>query len=446
MEDDATEEFIYNHAPQFDGDPPTYEIAENTAANEPVGDPVTATDPDNTAENPDTDTLTYSLQGQDASSFTIDSSTGQIKTKDALDHETKDTYHVAVFVRDSRDIRGNSDTMDDNSIDVTINVTDVNEPPEFDANAPTSLDVVENTAAGVDIGQAISATDPDNTTANPSKDSLTYSLDTEDGASFEIDSSGQIKTKDPLDRETKDTYTVTVSVSDSKDEGGNADTVADDTHTLTITIGNEVEPPTFNEESPQGQNSLTRSIAENTPAGRPIGDPVSATSEDGVNLTYSLGGTDAASFDIDTGTGQIKTKAALDYEGAQITYSVTVSVTDGKDANGITETPAVEDESIDVTISVTDVNEPPQFADDAPTTQTVAENTAAGTNIGNAYTATDPDAGDTLAYSLDDGDGAAFEIDSSGQIKTKAALDHETKPSYTVTVSVSDNKDATGSC
>ena len=446
VEDDATEEFIYNHAPQFDGDPPTYEIAENTAANEPVGDPVTATDPDNTAENPDTDTLTYSLQGQDASSFTIDSSTGQIKTKDALDHETKDTYHVAVFVRDSRDIRGNSDTMDDNSIDVTINVTDVNEPPEFDANAPTSLDVVENTAAGVDIGQAISATDPDNTTANPSKDSLTYSLDTEDGASFEIDSSGQIKTKDPLDRETKDTYTVTVSVSDSKDEGGNADTVADDTHTLTITIGNEVEPPTFNEESPQGQNSLTRSVAENTPAGRPIGDPVSATSEDGVNLTYSLGGTDAASFDIDTGNGQIKTKAALDYEGAQITYSVTVSVTDGKDANGITETPAVEDESIDVTISVTDVNEPPQFADDAPTTQTVAENTAAGTNIGSAYTATDPDAGDTLAYSLDDGDGAAFEIDSSGQIKTKDALDHETKPSYTVTVSVTDGKDATGSC
>ena len=438
-----TEEFIYNHAPQFDGDPPTYKIAENTAANQDVGEPVTATDPDNT-ENPNTDTLTYSLQGQDASSFTIDSSTGQIKTKDALDHEAKGTYHVAVFVRDSKDIRGNSDTMDDNSIDVTINVTNVNEPPVFDSTAPTSLDVVENTAARVDIGQPVSATDPDNTTANPTKDTLTYSLDTGDGASFEIDSSGQIKTKDPLDRETKDTYSVTVSVSDGKDEGGNADTVADDTHTLTITIGNEVEPPTFNEEPPQGQNNLARSVAENTHAGSPIGNPVSATSEDGVNLTYSLVGTDASSFDIDSGNGQIKTKAALDYEGAQITYSVTVSVTDGKDANGITETPAVEDESIAVTISVTDVNEPPQFADDAPTTQTVPENTAAGTNIGSAYTATDPDAGDTLTYSLDDGDGAAFEIDSSGQIKTKGALDHETKPSYTVTVSVTDNKDATG--
>ena len=186
-------------------------------------------------------------------------------------------------------IRGNPDTVDDNSIDVTINVTDVNEPPEFDANAPASLNVIENTTAGTDIGSPVTATDPDNTTANPTKDTLTYSLDTGDGASFEIDSSGQIKTKDPLDRETKDTYTVTVSVSDSKDATGAADSAVDDSHTVTITIDNEVEPPTFNEEPPQGQNNLARSVAENTPAGQPVGDPVSATSEDGVNLTYSLG-------------------------------------------------------------------------------------------------------------------------------------------------------------
>ena len=63
---------------------------------------VSATDPDN-VENPNTDELTYSLQGHDAASFNIDSSTGQIKTKAALDFETKSTYHVAVFVRDSKD-------------------------------------------------------------------------------------------------------------------------------------------------------------------------------------------------------------------------------------------------------------------------------------------------------------------------------------------------------
>ena len=93
--------------------------------------------------------------------------------------------------------------MDDDSIDVTINVTDVNEAPEFDSTAPTALDIVENTIADTDIDSPVTATDPDNTTANPTKDTLTYSLDTGDGASFEIDSSGQIKTKEPLDRETK---------------------------------------------------------------------------------------------------------------------------------------------------------------------------------------------------------------------------------------------------
>ena len=77
--------------------------------------------------------MTYSLQGTDSGSFTINSSTGQIKTYATLDHETKDSYHVAVFVRDSKDIYGDPDTVDDDSIDVTINVTDVNEPPAFDS-------------------------------------------------------------------------------------------------------------------------------------------------------------------------------------------------------------------------------------------------------------------------------------------------------------------------
>ena len=50
-------------------------------------------------------------------------------------------------------------------------------------------------------------------------------------------------------------------------------------------------------------------------------------------MTYSLGGTDAASFAIDTVTGQVKTKADLDYE-TKNSYSVEVQVSDGKDADG----------------------------------------------------------------------------------------------------------------
>ena len=90
----------------------------------------------------------------------------------------------------------------------------------------------------------------------------------------------------------------------------------------------------------------TRSVAENTPRGRNIGSRVSATGGTG-SLTYSLGGTDAASFGIDTDTGQLKTDAALDYETKK-SYTVTVTVRDS--------TTSLTD-SIDVTITVTDVDE-----------------------------------------------------------------------------------------
>ncbi len=420
VDDGATEEFLGNHAPLFSGQPRTFSVDENTSSGQDIGEPVNASDSD------EGDTLTYSLGGTDAASFAIDSSTGQLRTIAPLDHETEDTYHVAVFVRDSKDIRGDPDTVDDDSIDVTINVNNVNEPPVFDANAPTALEIAENTAASEPTGNPITATDPD------FGDTLAYSLDNGDGASFGIDGSGQIKTKEPLDRETKDTYNVTLT---ARDNGGE-----EATHSVTITVTNVVEPPTFDEEVPSGQNSITRSVAENTPAGRPVGDPVSATSEENDPLTYSLDDQNGTSFGIDERTGQIKTKTALDFEDRD-SYTVTVSVTDGKDVDGNTDTTA--DHTIEVTINVTDVNEPPQFADDAPATLEIAENTDASENIGSPYTATDPE-NDSVTYSLDSGDGASFEIDTSGQLKTKADLNFEADPSYTVTISVSDSKDAAG--
>ena len=60
-------------------------------------------------------------------------------------------------------------------------------------------------------------------------------------------------------------------------------------------------------------------------------------------MTYSLGGTDAASFDIDididTATGQLQTKAALDYE-TRSSYEVTVTATDAD--GSVTTTVAIE--------------------------------------------------------------------------------------------------------
>ena len=62
----------------------------------------------------------------------------------------------------------------------------------------------------------------------------------------------------------------------------------------------------------------------------------------GDTLTYTLGGTDAASFDIVAATGQLQTKAALD-SATKSTYTVTVTATDTGDLS----------DTITVTITVT---------------------------------------------------------------------------------------------
>ena len=74
-------------------------------------------------------------------------------------------------------------------------------------------------------------------------------------------------------------------------------------------------------------------------------------------MTYSLTGADAESFDINRATGQLTTKAALDFEmavdqGANNEYEVTVTATDPFGAN----------DSANVTITVTDVNEAPSVS------------------------------------------------------------------------------------
>ena len=90
-------------------------------------------------------------------------------------------------------------------------------------------------------------------------------------------------------------------------------------------------------------------------------------------------------------------------------------------------------------------NSDPEFPSTENGARTIAENTAAGENIGDAVVATDANSGDTLTYTLDGTDSAFFTIIStSGQLQTKDDLDYETEDSYTVTVSVRDSKDDSG--
>ena len=185
-------------------------------------------------------------------------------------------------------------------------------------------------------------------------------------------------------------------------------------------------PPEFADDqdpsTPAVDADATREVAENTPAGQAIGDPVVATDEDGDGdiLTYTLAGTDADSFDIDWATGQIMTKAALNFEGDP-TYTVTVRATDpaGIPQAGTADT--TNSDTVTVNINVTDVNEPPAVTGDAEVTfQEVAGQIATPLVT---YTAPDPEDDTPITWSVEGADAGKFEIDAG-------ALTFEAKPDF----------------
>ena len=105
-----------NQVPEFqEGDSAVRVVAEGTPASQNVGEPVEAVDLG--------DTLTYSLAGDDAGHFGIESGTGQILSKDPLDYDAQSSYLVTVQVTDGANDGGAEDTSIDDTIKVTIRVS-----------------------------------------------------------------------------------------------------------------------------------------------------------------------------------------------------------------------------------------------------------------------------------------------------------------------------------
>ena len=345
-------------------------MAENSVRGTAIGSPYTATDPDNAGSDPDKDTLTYGLTGTDTASFDIDTATGQIKTKAALDHETKETYSVTVTVRDSRDDNGDADTATDATIDVSITVTDV------DGRGEITLSPTQPSA-----GNEVTATLEDDDGVKTDVD-VTWvwekSSDTSDPNSWTTIQGATTNTYIPQEEDVGNYLRVTATYEDELGAGKTAEEVSD-----SAVLEEEAtnEKPTFDLDS----DTATLTVRENTPAGENIGDPFAATDGDDSTLTYSLSGTDASSFDIVSTSGQIQTKEVLDYENAnsKTSYVVTVQVTDSKDPWGNADT--VVDDTIAVTINLTDMDVP-----DAPGAPTVAAANGAAAKLNVSWTAIDP--------------------------------------------------------
>ena len=323
------------------------------------------------------------------------------------------TVTVAVAAKVAHDLAGNGNQaaapFSVQAIASTIaSLPAANEAPTFAGSNQRS--VAENTLASQPIGAPVSATDADG-------DTLTYTLSGLDASSFALDAdSGQVRTLAALDYETQTTYAVVVEVSDG--QGGTA------RQPVAIAVIDEAEPPAAPDAPTVTATSKTSlAIAWTAPAtaGRP---PISD-----YDVQYRV----AASADafVDAGYDGTGTTTALDGLRPGTAYEVQVRAHNDEGPSAWSA----------LGTGRTDANTAPTFVEGG--NRSVAENTAAGQPIGAPVSATDAD-GDALTYTLAGTDASSFALDAdSGQVRTLAALDYESRTTYAVVVEVSDGQGGT---
>ena len=306
------------HAPEFpDDEDGARSIVENTAPGTPVGTPVAAIDEEGHV-------LTYTLSGADASNFVVDRSSGQILTKAWLDYETRAGYLMDLTVADP--------TNASDSITVTISVTNLEEEGTITLSTPQPF-------TGSEVVAYLD--DPDGSVTGVSW--LWES--SQDRADWSVIAGEESSSYTPTTATAGSYLRVKASYTDGEGPDKSAQVVSFNPVKATVDHA-PVFPPT---------ETGLRSVVENTPPGMPIGEPFTATDADGHTLTYFLlNEFDADSFDIDSSSGQLLTKASLDYETRSL-YRLTVAVHDGGDEH------QADDHSFDatlaVTVVVTDVDE-----------------------------------------------------------------------------------------
>ncbi|KAK4302799.1 hypothetical protein Pmani_025146 [Petrolisthes manimaculis] len=356
----------------------------------------------------------YSLTGEGAEHFTIDQLSGHVSTATQLDREAWDYYQLTVVVADWEQEAWQCEV----ALEVTITDTNDN-PPNFGPGTHTTT-LPEDAPVNTVLLKML-AIDPDLGTNRRVRYNL---VDSADGH-FTIDETeGVVSLARPLDRETRDTYTLTVR---AVDQG--SPPLSATTH-LTVTVSD------INDNAPEFVRKLHETtVAENTAVGTEV-LRVMATSRDiGINaeVTYSLQHTTKEEYlIIHPKTGVISIGATVDYEHVQQVVA-TVVATDGG-------TPPLSATAL-VNLTVTDVNDnAPVFT--LPTfTASVREDSLQGASVVQ-ISASDIDSGvnSLVRYSILDGNqDHCFTIDEdSGIVTLMKKLDREKVGHYQLRVGARD--------
>ena len=295
-------------------------------------------------------TLTWNLSGDDSGDFDIGAD-GALTFADPPDYEdpgdadTDNEYLVTVRALDDGSVAG--------TLDVTVGVTNVNEPPVVSGRRRVTR--AEDAPLAV---HTYTASDPEN-------DPLTWDLSGDDAGDFEI-SDGVLSFKAspdyeaPGDADADNQYSVTVEASDDGGLTGTRD--------VTVTVRGVDEPPVLT-----GYTAIT--YAEH--ATRPV-HTYRATDPEGATITWTLAGDDAGHFEISDGVLSFDTPPVVDSPNdadADNVYRVTVQASDGS----LTAT-------LDVSVTVV-MNRPPVWSGDA------------------ARTFSEDGSGEEVTFTLSDADG-----------------------------------------
>ena len=254
----------------------------------------------------------YSITGgADASFFTINSGNGRLRFDTPPDFENpqdngnNNSYVVRVTATDETGLTRNQN--------ITVTVTDVVESATFNINAIANANVNENLAY-TSVTPSISGT-PIGT--------VIYTLGGADAADFTINSTTGVVSmvarnfESPVDANGDNVYVLQITATDS--DGNN------DTEAWAVAVNDVTESATFNintiANASVNENTTYTSVTPSLTGDAPIG-----------TVTYTLGGSDATAFTINSATGVVN-MVVRDFESpadanTDNVYELSITATD----------------------------------------------------------------------------------------------------------------------
>ena len=307
--------------------------------------------------------------------------------------------------------------------EVTVTVEDVNEAPEFNSGSRTEFTYREN---GTSALYTYRATDPE---GGP----VTWSRATNnDGGFFTIDQQGRLafstspNFEAEADSDRNNVYNVTVQ---ARDDAFNTASLP-----VTVTVTDLNEGPTI-------AGNQTFSFVESTNTVQVLATYTATDPEDpSADITrWSLSGTDGGDFVINE-QGELRFRNTPDHErpadsNRDNIYNLLVRASDGR-YYGYRE----------VTVTVTSVNEPPEFNSGSRTEFTYRENSTSSLYT---YCATDPERAD-IEWDVSGPDEIDFSISDEGALSFRSTPNLESPigingNAYQVTVEAEDDDGNTAS-